>query len=46
MFDLDENKPIIIDNFAKSFKENEQDIFRLLSISLTHGTPIKFIVEQ
>lgn len=40
------NDTIEIENLGHYFTDEEQDRFRMLSISLRHGTPIKFIVDQ
>lgn len=35
-----------IDNFSDHFAEVEKSLFRLVSTSLRHGVPLRFIVEQ
>jgi ribonucleoside-diphosphate reductase alpha chain len=35
-----------LNNFGESFTASEQMLFRMISISLRHGIPIKFIVDQ
>ena len=36
----------VYDSFSNHFEEVEKSLFRLVSTSLRHGVPIKFIVEQ
>jgi len=37
---------IEIENFAHVFKPSEQILFRLVSTSLRHGVPLRFVIEQ
>lgn len=40
------NDGVVIDNFSFHFAEVERSLFRMVSTSLRHGVPIKFLVEQ
>lgn len=46
VYKLEIGEDLSVDNFSEVFTPAEQLIFRLLSTSLRHGNPIKFIVEQ
>ena len=40
------NDGISVENFSDHFAEVEKSLFRLVSMSLRHGVPLKFVVEQ
>ncbi len=44
LVDLDGN--LLLDNFGEIFTGDEQILFRMVSTSLRHGIPIKFLVDQ
>jgi ribonucleoside-diphosphate reductase alpha chain len=37
---------LVIEDFSKQFTPSEQILFRMVSMSLRHGVPIQFVVEQ
>lgn len=37
---------LVVENFAEQFKPAEQMLFRMVSTSMRHGVPLKFLVEQ
>ncbi len=37
---------VVIEDFSKQFTPTEQILFRMASMSLRHGVPISFVVEQ
>lgn len=37
---------VVIEDFSKQFTPTEQILFRLASMSMRHGIPIQFVVEQ
>jgi ribonucleoside-diphosphate reductase alpha chain len=37
---------LVVDDFAEQFKPAEQMLFRMVSLNLRHGVPMRFIVEQ
>jgi ribonucleoside-diphosphate reductase alpha chain len=46
VYKLEIGEDISIDDFSTYFKPKEAAFFRMVSISLRHGAPIKFIVDQ
>jgi len=45
-YKLEIGDDVEVDNFSEHFKEVEKTLFRMVSTSLRHGIPIKFIVDQ
>lgn len=45
-YTLEIGEDIVINNFGEHFTAEEQMLFRMISISLRHGIPIKHIVDQ
>lgn len=45
-YKLEIGEDIVINNFGDHFTASEQMLFRMISISLRHGIPTKFIVDQ
>jgi len=37
---------LVIEDFSKQFTPTEQILFRMASMSMRHGVPLKFVVEQ
>lgn len=45
-YTLEIGDDIVINNFGEIFTAEEQMLFRMISTSLRHGIPVKFIVQQ
>ena len=45
-YTLEIGEDIVVNNFGEIFTAEEQMIFRMISTSLRHGIPVKFIVQQ
>lgn len=45
-YTLEIGEDIIVNNFGDIFTAEEQMLFRMVSISLRHGIPVKYIVQQ
>ena len=45
-YTLEIGDDIVINNFGEIFTAEEQMLFRMISTSLRHGIPLKFIVQQ
>lgn len=45
-YKLEIGEEIVIEDFSGYFKPVEAELFRMVSTSLRHGVPLKFIVEQ
>lgn len=45
-YTLEIGEDIVVNNFGEIFTAEEQMLFRMISTSLRHGIPVKFIVQQ
>jgi ribonucleoside-diphosphate reductase alpha chain len=45
-YTLEIGDDIVVNNFGEIFTAEEQMLFRMISTSLRHGIPVKFIVQQ
>lgn len=45
-YTLEIGDDIVVDNFGEIFAPDEQLLFRMISTSLRHGIPVKYIVQQ
>ena len=45
-YSLEIGEDILVEDFSGYFKPVEAELFRMVSTSLRHGVPIKFVVEQ